>query len=297
VPIATGIVGTPQYVTQPSELFGIDCPTTNVCEAVGQPGSVAITIVNGTAGPTQQIPLAYNLNGVSCPTTASCQAVGSDFNENNGVIATIPIAPPATTTTVVSSHNPTIPGNPVTYTATVAPAPDGGTASFSDGGAPITGCTAQRVNTTSGQAACTVSYTTTGTHSVTASYSGDSNFAPSGPSTPVLERVVPPPTATVKPTNLVITELNQQITGTASDTGGPGVAAVILYYKNLSTGAVGVLGTQCAGCGTGVVSTTWSYTPRLNAPLARGRYIMFAQAIDTATNFGPPSNVVTVLII
>lgn len=62
---------------------------------------------------------------------------------------------------------------PVTYTATVAPAPDGGTVRFDDGaGNPATSrCAAQPVS--NGTATCTVSYAEAGDYSVIASYSGD----------------------------------------------------------------------------------------------------------------------------
>lgn len=61
----------------------------------------------------------------------------------------------------------------VTYTATVAPAPEGGTVSFDDGaGNPASSqCAAQRV--AGGIATCTVSYPRAGAYYVTASYSGD----------------------------------------------------------------------------------------------------------------------------
>jgi hypothetical protein len=49
----------------------------------------------------------------------------------------------ATTTTVSSSADPSIIGQPVTYTATISPVPGGGTVGFTDNGTPITGCTAQ----------------------------------------------------------------------------------------------------------------------------------------------------------
>jgi Bacterial Ig-like domain (group 3)/Glycine rich protein len=87
--------------------------------------------------------------------------------------------PLVTATTLASSANPSVVGQQVTYTATVSPVPDGGTVAFSDGGAPIAGCGAQPVDTTTGKATCQVTYTSTGTHSITAAYSGDPAFGPS----------------------------------------------------------------------------------------------------------------------
>jgi hypothetical protein len=63
----------------------------------------------------------------------------------------------------------------VTYTATVSP-PGGGSVTFKDGGTPINGCTARSLNS-SGQATCQVTYGTTGSHAITAVYSGDAASA------------------------------------------------------------------------------------------------------------------------
>jgi hypothetical protein len=81
--------------------------------------------------------------------------------------------------TLSSSANPSIIGSQVTYTATVSPAPDGGTVAFTEVGTAITGCGAVTVNTSTGKATCQVSYTSPGMHSITAAYSGDTAFAAS----------------------------------------------------------------------------------------------------------------------
>ena len=94
-----------------------------------------------------------------------------------------------TATAVASSANPSIPGQAVTYTATVSPAPDGGLVAFTDGGTAIAGCAAQPLNS-SGQATCQVTYTATGSHAITAVYSGDAVYAGST-SAPLTQSVVP----------------------------------------------------------------------------------------------------------
>jgi hypothetical protein len=80
-----------------------------------------------------------------------------------------------TTTAVASSANPSVFGQSVTFTATVTPQGLGtptGTVTFNDGTAAI--CNA--VALSSGQATCTPASLAVGTHSITAVYSGDSNF-------------------------------------------------------------------------------------------------------------------------
>jgi hypothetical protein len=83
----------------------------------------------------------------------------------------------ATTTSVVSSMNPSGLGQAVTFTATVKPATSGtptGTVTFKDGATTLgTG------TLSGGKATFTTSALTLGSHSITASYGGDANFTAS----------------------------------------------------------------------------------------------------------------------
>ena len=78
-----------------------------------------------------------------------------------------------TSTGLASSANPSIVGASVTYTATVSPVPNGGTVSFTDNASPIAGCQSLAVNTVTGTATCTVTYSSVGSHSIVATYSGN----------------------------------------------------------------------------------------------------------------------------
>ena len=79
-----------------------------------------------------------------------------------------------TTTTLLSSDNPSIYSQPVTFTATVAPAAATGTVTLKDGITIIgTG------TLSSGTATLTVSNLTAGSHSITAEYGGDTAYAAS----------------------------------------------------------------------------------------------------------------------
>jgi Bacterial Ig-like domain (group 3) len=77
---------------------------------------------------------------------------------------------PGTTTTLSSPARPSVAGHPVTYTATVSPAPGGGTVAFTDNGSLIARCTAVPVQ--GGTARCATTPRTTGAHNITAAYSG-----------------------------------------------------------------------------------------------------------------------------
>ncbi len=102
-----------------------------------------------------------------------------DAAANLSITVSPPVAPSATATSLSSSPNPSVAGQAVAYTATVSPAPDGGTVAFTDGTTTITGCGAQPVDTTTGEATCQVTYTSAGSHTITAAYSGDTSFAAS----------------------------------------------------------------------------------------------------------------------
>ena len=82
------------------------------------------------------------------------------------------VAKAATTTTLASSANPSAVGGQVTFTATVAPAPTGGTLAFTDGGDGIPGCGPGPVDG-SGRATCQATYAEVGAHAIAATYSGD----------------------------------------------------------------------------------------------------------------------------
>ena len=78
------------------------------------------------------------------------------FSNFGGGSPAVPVQSAITTTTSIApSAAGVTAGQPVTYTATVSPAPDGGTVSFADNGVAIPDCGARPVNG-SGTATCTV---------------------------------------------------------------------------------------------------------------------------------------------
>ena len=94
-----------------------------------------------------------------------------------------------TTTVLLSTANPSVPGQSVVFAAIINGSAPTGTVVFQDGINPIAGCTA--VPLSSGQAQCTVSGLTLGSNSISAVYSGDFNNTGSI-SPPVNQLVVPP---------------------------------------------------------------------------------------------------------
>jgi hypothetical protein len=86
------------------------------------------------------------------------------------------IAQTATTTSLGSDVNPSVYGQSVTFTATVDPIPNGGTVTFKDG---VTVLGSVPVDTSTGVANFSTSSLSVGTHSITAEYSGTTDYQPS----------------------------------------------------------------------------------------------------------------------
>ena len=97
----------------------------------------------------------------------------------------------ATAAVIASSVNPSVPGEGLTYTATVtAVAPANGTptgtVTFLDGATVVSGCAAQPI--AGGVASCSVTFPDAGTYAMSAVYSGDADF--DGSTSPTLTQTV-----------------------------------------------------------------------------------------------------------
>ena len=111
------------------------------------------------------------------PTTPS--AFEPTVNTSTGSLFVAKIGAAPTTTTLAASVNPSVFGQQVSFTATVSPVGSSsptptGVVTFSDGATTLGTATIS-----SGTAIFITSSLTVGSHSITAAYGGDSNFAPS----------------------------------------------------------------------------------------------------------------------
>jgi hypothetical protein len=125
---------------------------------------------------------------------ATSVAVTDAANSGAGVV-TISYADVVATTTTLDAASPTTTvGGSESFTATVTPVPDSGSVAFLDGATPISGCTAQSVDSVTGVATCVVSFSTVGPHSVSANFSGssDAEFTASGTASPTVVTVAAP---------------------------------------------------------------------------------------------------------
>jgi hypothetical protein len=210
---------TPAAITYGTALSGtqLNATATGVTGAT-LPGVFTYSPLSGVVltGGTQTLSVSFAPTDITDYTTPATTTVSLQVNK---VLPTI---------TLVSSLNPMLLQNPVTYTATVSSTAGKptGTVAFSDGGTVITACASVTVTTATGQANCAVTYTVTGTHSITAVYSGDTNFLVAGPSNTVSEAAID-------------INLGSPTTGggtTSSETILPGGAATYLFPIAPSSG-------------------------------------------------------------
>ena len=143
-------------------------------------------------------------------------------------------SPPAPTSVAVpsSSENPSGFGASITFSTTVSNASasstaslDGGTVTFNEGSTTL--CTSGPLDA-SGSASCSTSALPVGSQAITATYYGDTDFAASGPSSPLEQTVVGPPTVNLMLPTDGSAFYQGQLAGAsyfcADGPGGPGLA-------------------------------------------------------------------------
>jgi 6-phosphogluconolactonase (cycloisomerase 2 family) len=173
-----------QYNIDP--VTGALSPKTPASVPSANPIDVVVAPDSGTAYVTNYITSGaiseYNIDPASGVLSLRT-AVPSEGGDPEGIaVRSVPSASIKTVTSLTSSPDPAVVNQGVTYKARVNSVPPGsrtpsGTLTFSDGGAPISGCAGMTLS--AGQAKCTVSYRTTGSHAIVASYGGDSDFTAS----------------------------------------------------------------------------------------------------------------------
>jgi sugar lactone lactonase YvrE len=152
-----------------------------------------------------------------------------------------------TTTTIVSSLNPSIVGQSVTFTATVSPSgppTPTGTVAFASSGAAISGCTAVTL-TASRTAQCATAGLPAGTDSIVATYVGDSNYVGSS-SSPLAQIVSMETTTTALTSNPNPSTSGQSVTLAATVSGGASPSGTVGFIANAST---------ISGCGSVTLSS------------------------------------------
>jgi len=172
--------------------------TATVTTAGGGNPAGSVTFMDG--GAALGTPVAVGSSGQAMYTTAKLTvglhaiavSYGGDSTHSASISAPLNQAVlEGTSTTLVSSANPTAPGQSVTFTATVTAAGGGGvapdgTVTFSDGAASL----ATVALSAGGVATCTTATLANGSHAITATYSGDAAHQVSGSVSTLLRQEV-----------------------------------------------------------------------------------------------------------
>jgi len=260
-------------------------------------GSVAFTdngvVIAGCAG------VSVTGGTATCTTTAGNALLhtivatygGDDVLSPSSGILTVAVSQSATST-VLSTIVPSVIVNaPTAVTATVAATAPGagspsGTVAFSEGGTALAGCAAVAV--TGGMATCSYTPTTTGTHTLNAVYSGDTNFTTST-ATPYVLTVSTAPTTTT-----VISSANPSPAGQTVTYGA--VVAPVAPATGTPTGTLSFFdnGTPIAGC-TGEPVTTGYALCLTNMPLS-GTFAITATYGGSAVFAGSVSNALSQVV-
>ena len=198
----------------------------------------SVTVTNGTA-----LIAASNLTVGSHSITAVYSGDAGDAGSASAAVA-VTISKANSTTAVTSSLNPGTIGQPVTFSAAVAPSTATGTVQFLDG-ATVLG-TATLSN---GAAAFSTSSLSVGSHSITVVYSGDANDNASS-SSALPETINKTNSATAVTSSLNPATIGQAVTFTATVT--PGTATGTVQFLDGAT----VLGTATLSGGAASFNTS-----------------------------------------
>jgi type II secretory pathway pseudopilin PulG len=256
-------------------------------------GGAAIAACGGATGE----PLS-----ASSPDTATCtiiyaaigtHSITAQYLGNSGIFNGSPVSGTIsemigqgpTAAAVVSSSNPSVFGQTVTYTVTVTAASPStgiptGSVKFMDGGVAIAGCSAQVLTGTSTDTAtCAATYNATGSHTITAQYLGNANYALSAVSPPITQAVIAANTSTVVASSASTSVVGQPVTYTATvAVVSPGTGNPAGTVEFLDGG--GVIGSCTAQALTGTSTDTATCIITYNAT---GSHTITAQYAGTTS--------------
>lgn len=238
--------------SQPSKQYRIEFFANAVCGASGfgqgQTFIGAITVVTDGSGNANIGPVAFPVPpGQSVITSTATDVATNDTSEFSQCPATV-----GTTTAVLSSLNPSVFGQSVTFTATVS----GGTTptgsvQFFDGATSL-----GTVPLSGASAALTTSALAVGTHPITAVYSGDIDDP--GSTSPAVDQVVNPAAGAATTTGL-LSSLNpslfgQSVTFTATVSGGTSPTGTVQFREGATVLATVSLAGSTAAFTTSALS-------------------------------------------
>ncbi|MGA9332951.1 MAG: Ig-like domain-containing protein, partial [Rudaea sp.] len=271
-------------VTATAPAVGTPTGTVNFLDGATNIGSGALDASGVATFSTSTLSVATH------PITA-VYAGDTNFQTSTSAAVSQVVNQGATTTAVVSNSNPSLSGNAVTFTATVAvTAPASGTptgnVTFMDGATSL----GNGILNASLQATLTTSALSAGTHSITAVYAGDANF--SGSTSPAITQTVNQAPA-ITSANSTIFMPGVAGSFTVTTTGFPTGAAMAinetgalpagLTFTNNNDGTATLAGTTSAG-GDFPITITANNGIAPNATQAFIIHVQAPPAITSANN-------------
>jgi hypothetical protein len=238
-------------------------------------------IVNTTASP-------YTATGLTNGTLYEFKVLGTNGAGDgaySGVVSATPTAGVSSTTTL-ATLTPSTYGNPVTFTATVAPVPTGGTLQFYDNnvalGSPVA------VNTSTGVAEYTTTALTAGSHPITATFSG---------TTGLIGSTASPKTQTVNPAMPDVTvnvgsyTYNGSAQGPNTATTGGSTGAVTFSYAGVNGTTYPASGTPPTHAGSYTCTATVTADPNYTSASSGATPFTIAKATPVIT-WATPSPII-----
>jgi titin len=223
--------------------------------------------------------------------------LGGDLGQGGQLI----LVTARTAMSVVSSANPSAPGDTVTYTATVSPANQSGQIGFTDNGSVIAGPPPQQTCANldpdvNGSATCTITYPNGGEHAIVASFAAFGGLSSYTSSTsPTLNQSVGgtlTPTATTLASSGNPSLTGQQVTYTATVTGGD-LGGTVAF----ADGGITIAGCDAVALTAGHATCAQTYTavgPHLISAAYNGDATSAASAavtVNQQVNLSPPAAV------
>jgi hypothetical protein len=272
-------------VSKASQTISFTAPSTPVSYGVAP---IALSATGGASGSTVIFSVLsgpgtitggtnLTVTGVGTITVAADQAGTANYNAATEVTHTVVVNQASTATSVVSTSYSIVPGTSVTLTATVTSGATG-TVTFKSNGVAI-GSPATLV---SGTASISTSALALGTDSITAVYSGDSNYAGSTGTTSIsVAYLAPTVVLSCNPTSV---QPGQPTTCTATVSGSGATPTGTVSFAATSTGASqGTLGSSSLVSGVATYyGLVWN-----------GTDVMTATYSGDANYGSGPSNTVT----
>jgi uncharacterized repeat protein (TIGR01451 family) len=237
------VVATPNGLNLPDNT-ATGCNGATVTATAGS-GTISFSVVSLVVGLSNCV-FSVTVKATSAGTlTNSVTMTTTGGNRNSS--ATLTVTPLASTTTLVSSLNPSGSGQAVIFTATVAGSSPTGTVTFKDGATTLgTGALDG-----AGRATFTTSSLSVGSHSITAAYGGDTNNAAS--TSTALDQSVG-----TAPDSLKLKALQNQVTPIVAQTSGAAISGAI---DNAVSDAFGDGGPPI-GAGPNGVTVNFAAAPR-----------------------------------